>query len=99
MEEKEKTKLHFDPTINLGHIITFIGFMATIGMGWVTLDKRVLIVESNLRTQEIRDKGQDNEIQSNAIYVTTSMNDVKRSLERLTDKVDRINAQYFFKMG
>lgn len=85
---EEQKKFTFDPTINLGHIITFAGFMLTIGAGWVTLDKRVLIVESNLRTQELRDKSQDNEINSNAIYVTNSISDLKRSVERLTDKVD-----------
>lgn len=84
----EQKKIHFDPTINLGHLITFAGFMLTIGLGWVNLDKRVLVVESNLRTQEIRDKSQDNEIGSNALYLTNSISDLKRSVERLSDKVD-----------
>lgn len=88
---EQQQKIHFDPTINLGHILTFLGFIGTLSIAWMTLDKRVLIVESNVRTQDMRDRFQDAEINKNAIYVTNSMEDVKRSIEKLSDKVDKIN--------
>lgn len=84
----EQRKIHFDPTINLGHLLTFAGFLLTIGIGWANLDKRVLAVEANSRTQEIRDQSQDSELNSNALYLTNSINDLKRSVERLSDKID-----------
>jgi len=88
---EEVKKITFDPTINLGHILTFIGFLIAIATAFVTLDKRVIIVETSLRTQEMRDRFQDSEINKNSVYVTNSMEDLKRSVEKLSDKVDRIN--------
>jgi phage-related minor tail protein len=82
------SKIKFDPTINLGHILTFAGFIITIIIGWNNLDKRVVVIETNSRTQELRDKGQDIERNNNAQYITQSMADLKRSVERLSDKVD-----------
>lgn len=46
-------KVKFDSTINLGHILTFIGFMAT-GLGmYMSLDKRVTVNELRATQHEI----------------------------------------------
>ena len=42
VERRERTHgVRFDNTINLGHILTFLGFLVTIMVTWSTLDKRV----------------------------------------------------------
>jgi hypothetical protein len=41
-------KPRFDPTVNLGHIITFIGFFATIVGGWYVVDYRLASVEKQI---------------------------------------------------
>jgi hypothetical protein len=41
-------RVHFDPTINLGHILTFVGFMASGFVAYNTLDKRITVQEQLL---------------------------------------------------
>ena len=44
-ERREGTHgVRFDNTINLGHILTFLGFLVTIMVTWSTLDKRVVVL-------------------------------------------------------
>lgn len=57
------TRIKFDATINLGHILTFVGFMATGFGAYITLDKRVTVNETkteqhdrDLRRLESNDK-------------------------------------------
>jgi len=40
-------RLRFDPTINLGHILTFVGFLSAGGVAYIDMQKR-------LTTHEIR---------------------------------------------
>jgi hypothetical protein len=42
---QEPKRAIFDPTINLGHVLTFIGMMGVVYTGWATLDRRITVVE------------------------------------------------------
>ena len=90
-EVKKRKKLIFDPTINLGHILTFVSFVI-IGISiYSSLDKRVLILETSTARQDLRDVNQD----TNQTRISTEMKDatidIKHSVERLNEKLDRIN--------
>ena len=51
MMEPDKKGIKFDSTINLGHILTFLGFMVAGLAAWTTLDKRVVVLEENKKSQ------------------------------------------------
>lgn len=51
--------LKFDPTINAGHILTFVGFLLAGFVGWTTLDKRVVVLEQERARQNTVDQHQD----------------------------------------
>lgn len=85
----KKRGITFDATINLGHILTFVGFLITGFMAWQTMDKRVIILEQTTRLQELRDKNQDSEQSSMALHINESLIDIKRSVEKLSDKIDK----------
>ena len=51
MMEPDKKGIKFDSTINLGHILTFLGFMVAGLTAWTTLDKRVVVLEENKKSQ------------------------------------------------
>lgn len=87
-ERVQKKKITFDPTINLGHILTFFGFLLTIGVGWTALSSRVGTLEDAIKTQTIRDAGQDRERELIIRQMTDSLHDVKGSIDYLTLKVD-----------
>lgn len=48
-DRREEKRFSFDPTINLGHLLTFIGFLATGFGAYATLDKRLSVQESKRR--------------------------------------------------
>ena len=90
-EEKTPRKLIFDPTINLGHILTFISFII-IGAGiYSSLDKRVLVLETSTARQDMRDLTQDSDRQRISNEMKDATIDIKHSIERLNEKLDRIN--------
>ena len=90
-DEKPRRKLIFDPTINLGHILTFISFIV-IGAGiYSSLDKRVLVLETSTARQDMRDMTQDSDRQRISNEMKDATIDIKHSIERLNEKLDRIN--------
>lgn len=84
----ELKKMKFDPTINLGYVITFLGFILTISIGWTNLDKRVVVLEENRNAQLLRDKHQDSIITTQSGQIRESLNELKASLVRLEQKLD-----------
>lgn len=86
-----KPGIRFDPTINLGHVLTFLGFLIAIFAAWVNLDKRVVILEENKRTQHQIDKAQDQLLQQNLIQIRETLNDMRTGINRLNDRIDRVS--------
>jgi hypothetical protein len=44
----DMAKPRFDPTVHLGHIITFVGFVVTAVGGWYVVDYRLMSVERQI---------------------------------------------------
>ena len=86
----ELKKMRFDPTINLGHVITFLGFILTIFIGWTNLDKRVVVLEETRNMQALRDKHQDSVIASQSSQIRESLNEIKAAMVRLEKKIDDV---------
>ena len=82
-------KIKFDPTINLGHILSFIGIL-TLGIGvYTSIDKRVLILETSEARQELRDLNQDADRARISTESKEAFVDIKHGVERLSDKLDQ----------
>lgn len=86
--ELPKRGIKFDPTVNLGHIITFFGFLVAIFTAWSTLDKRVIVLEENRRVQMAVDLAQDQRQQQSTDQITTAIIRLERQTERIADKLD-----------
>jgi hypothetical protein len=80
-------RVRFDRTVNLGHILTFIGFLITAGVGWSTMDRRVSVLEDRVAMQRERDSMQDASNKDKFQEVRESLQDLKRSVEKVADKV------------
>lgn len=75
--------IRFDGTINLGHLLTFVGFMfAGAGM-YTSMDKRVVVLETARTSQQLTDIRRD-----------TDMSELKRTvredLQVISSKLDRL---------
>jgi hypothetical protein len=81
--------VRFDKTINLGHLLTFAGFIFTILVGWNTMDKRVVVLEESRKAQELRDSGQDQRNTDQLAAIKESLVEIKQNVIALRDRQDR----------
>lgn len=87
--ENKERRIRFDPTVNLGHIITFVGFLIAIFTAWTTLDKRVVVLEEGRKAQESIDRQQDQRVLETRSEIRDSLQEIKRGMDRLYDKLER----------
>lgn len=87
--QADRGGVRFDKTINLGHILTFIGFIFTILVGWNTMDKRVVVLEESRKAQELRDSGQDQRNSDQMGAIRESLVEIKQNVIALRDRQDR----------
>lgn len=81
-------KVRYDPTINLGHILTFLGFLISIFVAWNAMDKRIILLEAAQSTQIERDNSQDRERRLIQNHTNAAFGDIKEALKRIESKVD-----------
>ena len=79
----------FDKTINLGHILTFVGFIGLGVVTWSTLDKRVVVLEESRKAQELRDTGQDDRNRDQMTAIRETLTEIKQNVIALRDRQDR----------
>jgi len=90
VERRERTQgVRFDKTINLGHVLTFLGFLLTIMVTWTTLDKRVVVLEESRKAQAVLDNAQDNRSAEKFTEIRETLGEIKRSVDRVNDKLER----------
>lgn len=88
--EDLKKGIKFDATINLGHILTFIGFILSMLAAWQTLDKRIVVLEEGRHYQELRDNAQDAAASYQQKELQDTLEQVRKSIEKLDDKLDHL---------
>lgn len=79
----------FDPSVNLGHLLTFVGFLITIMVTWSTLDKRVVVLEESRKAQELRDTSQDLRNTDQMTAIKETLVEIKTNVIGLREKLDR----------
>ena len=89
MMENEKKGIKFDSTINLGHILTFLGFMVAGLAAWTTLDKRVVVLEEGRKAQAVMDSAQDLRSAEKFSEIRETLGEIKRSVDRVNDRLER----------
>lgn len=81
--------VRFDPTINLGHVLTFIGFAVAGFTAWSTLDKRITVIEERASFQTQIDRNQDAVLNSNMLVIKESLGEIKSQVTRVSERLDR----------
>ena len=90
-ETPKRGGIKFDATINLGHILTFVGFVVAGFGAWSTLDKRLTVIEEHRYLQKQVDLSQDNRATEAALQMRDVLGRLDKQVERLSDKLDRVN--------
>jgi hypothetical protein len=90
VERRERARgVRFDNTINLGHLLTFAGFLITIMVSWTTLDKRVVVLEESRKAQAIMDSAQDLRSAEKFNEIKETLGEIKRSVDKVNDRLER----------
>lgn len=91
LHPEPRQKVKFDASINLGHILTFVGFILAGFGAWSTLDKRLTVLEESRYLQKQVDLSQDNRATEAALQVRDVLARLDKQVERLNDKLDRVS--------
>ena len=81
--------MKFDSTINLGHLLTFVGFVLTGFGAWSTIDRRLTVLEESRRVQAQIDANQDERLSQSMSQIKESLSDIRRNLEKVSDRLDK----------
>lgn len=79
-------RIKFDPTVNFGHLLTFVGFLVTGGMAWMTINTRIVVLEESRLAQIKVDQRQDAAIESNQKNVREDLKEINQKLDRLIER-------------
>lgn len=89
MTEPTAKRVTFDPSFNLGHILTLIGLMCSVWVSWSTLDKRIVVLEESGKLQTQVDRHQDEVMRMNMSQIRESLSEIKQTLNRTTERLER----------
>lgn len=79
--------MKFDSTINLGHLLTFVGFILTGFGAWSTIDRRITVLEESRRVQAQIDANQDERLSQSMTQIKESLTDIRRNIEKVSDRL------------
>lgn len=82
--ELDKKKLSFDPTINLGHVLTFCSMLLACLAAYYSLDKRVALLED--RAIQIEAK-----LRENNVAVKDSLKEIKEDVKDMRNAVENVS--------
>lgn len=85
----EKKIVKFDSTINLGHLLTFVGFVLTGFGAWSSIDRRLTVLEESRRVQAQIDANQDERLSQSMSQIKETLSDIRRNLEKVSDRLDK----------
>jgi len=88
-DHPRRKRLTFDPTINAGHLLTFVSLLGAMVVGWNTLDKRVVVLEEAKTYQRERDNAQDTAIAEKLVDIKETLREVKRGVDDLKQRSPR----------
>jgi hypothetical protein len=85
-ESRARKKMQFDPTINLGHVLTAVTFLAAGFAAFNTLDKRVAVMEvqrqTDRETQAMRDGNQDRLVHESLAVIKESIGRIEKAIDK-----------------
>lgn len=86
-DPNKKVWVNFLPNIDFGHLLTMIGFTGALLVQWNAMDKRITIIEEQLKVVSAQyaearsdNKGTLNEVRTDVKMVKDSLNDIKSAM-------------------
>lgn len=83
----DRKRLNFDPTINAGHILTFISMVVSVMVSYSLLDKRVGVLEERSNTAIIQAADKQAEQKESLREIKSDIKDLQRSVNEISRAV------------
>jgi hypothetical protein len=87
--EKQRGRITFDPTVNAGHILTFVGFLVSGFIAYTTLDKRVAVVETRASITDQRVSEQEARTNANLLEIKRDVKETNTTLNQIAREISR----------
>ena len=81
--QPQHKKLTFDPTINAGHVLTFVTLVVAGFASWSLLDKRLTVVEQAQIFQRERDMKQDEVMAGKFVDISSKLDKIDRNVDEM----------------
>lgn len=86
-DPQDKKRLTFDPTINAGHILTFISMVVAVMVSYSLLDKRVGVLEERSRDAIIQAADKQAEQKESLREIKSDIKDLQHSVNEISRAV------------
>jgi methyl-accepting chemotaxis protein len=83
----EEKRLRFDPTINAGHILTFVAMVVGLMTSYSLLDKRIGVLEERSATATAQTSERVNEQKESLKEIKADIKDLQRSVNDISRAV------------
>ena len=80
-----RRRIVFDPTINLGHVLSFVGFLAVGAGAYLNIEKRVTV-------QETRSAMFEREAEAEKERTGNSLNEIKNDIKEVRRGIDDLRS-------
>ena len=80
--------IRFDATVNITTLVSVISVLGVLLGIWNTMDRRVTVLEEQIKVQRVIDNAQDYQRDASYRELKESMVKVERQLERLGDNMN-----------
>lgn len=77
----------FDPTINLGHVLTFASMVAAVMASYTLLDKRVGVLEERSNAAIVQATDRQTEQKESLREIKSDIKDLQRSVNEISRAV------------
>lgn len=79
----QRRRVQFDPTINLGHVLTFLGFLATGSVAYFDLRERIAMQELRTASVSVEIENEKARTRETLREMRDDMREVRRGVEDL----------------
>jgi len=78
-----RRKVRFDPTINLGHVLTAVGFLTAGFAAYSDVDKRIT-------SQDVRINAQEKELEAERGRTATAVREMKEDVREMRKGIEKL---------
>ncbi len=86
-DDRRARGMRFDPTVNLGHILTFVAMLAGVMTSYSLLDKRVGVLEEKASSGVVQSAERQQEQKESLREIKADIKDLQRSVNEISRAV------------